>query len=57
MIVEVNVTIDLAEGVDIDSLSSQIEAILAEVNGQPTSFNIVHMDDAISKNPLNYRVS
>ena len=56
MIIELNVTIDDGAGVDPEVLASQIENILSEINGQPTDFNIVDMDNPISTNPLNYRV-
>jgi len=55
-IIETNITIDVEDGVDVSSILSQIEQILSEINGKPTSSNVVDMDDPISTNPLNYRI-
>ena len=56
MIIELNITVDNASNINTQALLSQIEAVLAEVNGESSSINIVDTDDPISQNPLNYRV-
>lgn len=56
MIIEANITIDVDGDFNIDVLTKQLETILGDVNGLPTDFNIVQMDNPISTSPLNYRV-
>jgi hypothetical protein len=49
---EVQITLDLPDGIDAGPIIEQIQRILSTANGKETIVNIVEVDDPVSVNPI-----
>ena len=54
--IEVNMTVDVDNNLDVESLVMEVQTILANINGEQTTVSVVNADNPITTNPLNFRV-
>lgn len=50
--VDVNITIDLPDGVDFESYITQIQSQITQITGLETKINIREVDDPLSLSPI-----
>ena len=51
--IEVQITVDLPDGVDFTSIVQQLQSALSNINGKETRVNVIEMDNPISGNAIN----
>ena len=55
MYLEANITIDIENNIDPQTVIEQIQKLLSSVNGNDTDVNIIEVDDPITMSPVHFR--